>query len=688
MASRPLGMAPAMAVLAAAFAAGVAPSPQLTVAEWAEQHRVVPDKSAYAGKWRNDVFPPLVEIMDRLSPHDRANRVTVLKAAQMALSEVLANVAMTYVDIDPCDIIIVHPTRDGVRDWDVEKFQPAIDATARVKAKIRAAKARDGEGSTNRRKRFLGGDILLLGANSAAGLRQHSCRVLLKDDWSGWPLNVDGQGDPDRMAEARLDSWRHTGRWKAAQISTPTIVGSCRTTKAYDAADHKGRWLVACPDCGHEQELRFFPDKEGRGGLRYQPAAPHDPHYVCAACGSLIPERDKNRIVRAGRWTWDHVNLEGTHWAFRLSKVISPSEPWEGLVAKWVSAQGDPEAEKAFWNLDLGEAWEEKGDAPAWELLKKRAEPYPVGRILPPGAWLVTIGCDVQGASIYYEAVAWGPGRESWSVDAGQIIGDTAEDPATGEVWRTLAELYHRQWRLPSGREMAADMMAIDAGFNTDQVVGFTRGKPYAMAVKGAPGWDRAVFAKAAARQDKSYQGKVKKRGAAIWPVHVWSLKGELYANLRKEATSEGLPPGYCHFPESHPDAYYQQLTADYLHQSEHKGRLVNEWRTRGENHWHDCRIYARAALYRAEQRNDLVYGDAAAWARLIARRGGTAPAQGELPIDVTAIARAAPSAPVLPQAARPAEPPPPAPVAVPSYRPPAALAARRVVRNSLARVA
>ncbi|MGE0717192.1 MAG: phage terminase large subunit family protein [Alphaproteobacteria bacterium] len=688
--SRISGMAAALAVMAAAFAVGLAPAPQMTTSAWAEEYRVVPDKSAYAGKWRNDVFPPLVEIMDRLSPHDPAQRVTVLKPAQVGVSEVLANAVFAFVDLDPCDIMIVHPTRDGVRDWDVEKFQPAIDATPRMKAKIRPAKSRDGDGSTARRKRFLGGDILLAGANSAAGLRQHSVRALFKDDWSGWPRDVDGQGDPDRMAEARQDSFRASGRWKTAQVSTPTNAGSCRTTAAYDEADHKGRWLCPCPDCGHRQELRFFPDGEGRGGLRWNDQRPYEARYACAACGVLIPETAKRAMVAAGAWAWEHVFPDGHHWAFRFSKVIAPSEPWDSLVAKWLSAKGDPEAERAFFNLDEGQAYEEKGDAPKWEVLKKRAEDYPPGR-LPAGAWLVTIGCDVQAPLIYYEAVAWGPGRESWSIEAGQLHGDTALDPGEGEVWQALDALYERRWPLANGRAVQAEMLAIDAGFHTDQVCRWVARRPYAMAVKGAPGWGRGIFGLRPQKQETTFRGTAKKRGVAIWPVFVWSLKGELYANLAKEPTSAGWEAGACHFPTAHPDAWFQQLTADYLHRHERKGAIVQEWRTKGENHWHDCRIYARAGLHRAEQRLGLAYGDAAAWARLIRSRGGAAPAQGELMLDAAAGMRqvagtvAAPAPGLAPDATSAPES---AAAAPPAAAPPRVVtfAARRVVRNSLAR--
>ena len=40
------------------------PRERLTVSQWAEKNRVLPDGNAIPGPWRNNVTPYLVEIMD------------------------------------------------------------------------------------------------------------------------------------------------------------------------------------------------------------------------------------------------------------------------------------------------------------------------------------------------------------------------------------------------------------------------------------------------------------------------------------------------------------------------------------------------------------------------------------------------------------------------------------------------
>lgn len=88
-------------------------------------------------------------------------------------------------------------------------------------------------------------------------------------------------------------------------------------------------------------------------------------------------------------------------------------------------------------------------------------------------------------------------------------------------------------------------------------------------------------------------------RGARVWPVGTWQLKGEFYGNLHKTGLSSGQladPPGYCHFGQWQGEEYFKQITAEYFDQKMVKGRLIEEWKkSRRDNHFLDCRIYAMA---------------------------------------------------------------------------------------------
>ena len=63
---------------------GMRPDPNLTVSEWADQHRWLSSRGAAdPGRYRTARAPYLSEIMDALSPGHPAQRITFMKAAQV-----------------------------------------------------------------------------------------------------------------------------------------------------------------------------------------------------------------------------------------------------------------------------------------------------------------------------------------------------------------------------------------------------------------------------------------------------------------------------------------------------------------------------------------------------------------------------------------------------------------------------
>lgn len=634
-------LTPGAALVRRAFKAGLTRPRDQSVSAWAAENRILPaENSAFAGAWSNETAPYLTAIMDACGHDQPHERVTVKKSAQVGYSEALTNILGAMIELAPGPALMVHPTVDGAKNWIAEKLEPTIAVTPSLRARVRTVIQRDGEGSTTKRKRFASGFLIVTGANSTRELRQRSVRSLYKDEWSDWPLDVSGQGDPDAMAEARTLGFQSSGLVRIVQGSTPTIKGACRVSAAYEQSDRRV-YKVPCPFCAWEQELRFFPDRDGRGGFRFAESGPVAATYECEACGERIEHQHKRDMVAAGKW--EATNPEGTHPGFHVWSAYSPFTTWDRIAQRYLAARGDSTKLKAFYNLDLGLEWEERGEAPDHQALAARAEDYPTGRV-PAGALLVTVGCDVQAKGIYYEVVAWGPNSESWSIDAGFIAGDTGD--TTSEAWRGLDALYRARYPIAGGEALECDLMAIDANYNTDQVCDWVRTKPHAMAVRGVDGWNRAAIG-TPTKTDVTFGGARKKRSAKIWPVHVWSLKGALYADLRKqpEPGAEAVPPAYCHFPRSYPATYYAQLTADYVRDVERKGRIVRVWTSRGENHFHDCRIYNMAAHRRVLQRFNLHNDDAAAWSRLTKERrpGG---AQGELVLDA-AVEDVAPAVPV-----------------------------------------
>tara|TARA_X000000950_G_scaffold288517_1_gene405693 strand:+ start:3218 stop:5239 length:2022 start_codon:yes stop_codon:yes gene_type:complete len=584
-------LAQANEVYSIAFIAGLAPDKEILISEWAEENRVLPSETtSKPGKWRNDNAPHLVEIMDCFSPSHPCDEITFIKSAQIAGSEGIMNAIGYVIDVAPGPGMVVHPSKEAGADWVKEKLNPNIDENPVLEKKVQEQVSRK-SGSSAMFKKFPGGFWVVTGANSSKGLRQKSIRYLIKDDWDEWPFDIGGQGDPDKMADARQISFHDAGTAKKLQVSTPTNTATSRVHKAYERSDQRV-FEVECPHCGGRQELYFFPKKVGKkdvGGLRFNKTAPYEAYYVCEHNGCIIESHEKYKMMNTGKWIARNPG-GGRHPGFKINALYSLFTTWDKMVDAFINAKDSPFELKTFYNLWLGQAWEERGEAPDWKRLLTLREDYRLGRI-PLGPLLLTCAVDVQGDGFYYEVVGWGIGKTSWTVDKGFLAGNTEMDT----TWKLLDDLYQRKYENPWGQAFGFDALAIDSGYLAHHVYTWARGKPKVIVVKGAHGPQKPLIG-VPSKVDIDHKGRKIKDGMDVYPAGVWQGKTEFYSYLRLEGTVEGKerdPLGYCHFSKDCDENYFKQLTSESLVRHKNKaGRDVAEWVVTGQNHYLDCRIY------------------------------------------------------------------------------------------------
>ena len=103
---------------------------------------------------------------------------------------------------------------------------------------------------------------------------------------------------------------------------------------------------------------------------------------------------------------------------FHISSLYSPVGwfSWGDAAKQFEQAQKNSSLLQVFVNTVLGETWTMLGEAPDWKALYDRREDLKTG-IIPRGGLFLTAGADVQKDRIEVEIVAWGRGKESWSVD-------------------------------------------------------------------------------------------------------------------------------------------------------------------------------------------------------------------------------------------------------------------------------
>ncbi|WP_022722955.1 phage terminase large subunit family protein [Rhodopseudomonas sp. B29] len=595
----------AAGAIGAAMAALFAPPKKISPARWTAKNLYVPDGPRANELWDPTLTPYVVEPLDNTGPDSPVNKQVIKKSAQTGFTVMAIAAAGASIVTDPAGgILLVQPTDGALADFIADKLNPAIEQTDALKAKVKPQVSRSGEGSTTYLKRYPGGSMALAIANSTKDLRSKTKRKIIKDEASDYPPDLDGQGSPHAMIEARYESFLATGDWKETNISTPTIKGACYIDEQYHAGDQR-LWHVDCPHCDEPFSFRFGPQ------FKFNDSFPYQAHYIAPCCGAVIEAHEKIALVRAGSKRaprsefLESLGLRngfiatapgpGKFPSYHVDAMSSPFVPWDKIAERWIAAQSNPGLLKTFYNLTLGEAYEMKGDAPDHVRLMERREDFPRGRI-PARGLMVTFAADVQMRGIYVEGVAWAPNRESWVIYADVLEGDTTD--ANSGAFLKLAELYDREWPDAFGGKRRHDGFIIDSGFRSHVVYHFCSTRHNAYAADGRDGWNKPPLG-VPSLVSIDLDGR-KLGSGKIWPVGTWPLKGHWYEDLRREGRKAGHevdPPGYCHFGNWLDETYFKQVTAEYLADKTISGRPSKRWVPRGaqENHFLDCRIYNMA---------------------------------------------------------------------------------------------
>ena len=543
------------------------------------------------GRWRTARTPYLAEIMDQLDVSSPVRRVVCMKAAQLGFTEVAMNWLGYVIDQTPGPFLFVQPTVELAKRLSRQRLEPTIAETAVLRARVRPMRARDAA-NTTLLKEFAGGLVVLTGANSAAGLRSLSARFICFDEIDGYPGDVEGEGDPLGLAEARA---RTFARRKVLILSTPKIAGLSRIEREYAATDQR-RYEVPCPRCATPQALEF-------SRLRWTRGRPDSVVYLCAACDAAIGEAAKPTLLGDGRWRATAPSSDPLVVGYHLSALYAPLGwlSWPEIARMAEDAVRDPTLQKNLDNTVLGIGFAERGDAPDWKRLRDRQTRTVRGRV-PAGVRFLTCGVDVQSDRLEASVWGWGRGRRSWLVDHVVIEGDVATDAP----WDRLSTLVTKTWPAAGGRlAMPLARVAIDTGYLPTQVhawarrqqagrVVLVRGSGPSVALVSLPRQAEAVEVKGSTKRRRP------RRVLRVWAVDGHAIKLETYAWLGLDAPDDGVtfPAGWIALPAVG-DEYLRQLTAEQLVRKIVQGVERHVWiKQYNRNEALDCRVYARAAAH------------------------------------------------------------------------------------------
>lgn len=578
-----------------AIACGIEPPPRLTVTEWADAHRRLPTKGAgEPGPWRTTRVPYSAEIMDCLSADHPCKRVVFMKSVQSAGTEMGNNWVGWFIDTQKAPMMIVQPTLDMAERWSKQRLASMIDDCPSLRAKIAPSRARD-SGNTTLLKEWAGGVMVISGANSGASLRSMPARYVFLDEVDAYPQELEGEGDPIKLAEARTTTFP---RRKVFLVSTPTIESLSRINKEWLASDMR-RYHVPCPHCGTEQALAW-------DNLRWPKAQPEQAVYHCADCGVGIEEHHKTKMLAAGRWvaTYPERPVAGFH----VNGLYTPTGlglTWAELATEWLEASKDPARQKTFINLRLGEVVADPNEKLDADDLASRSGGY-TARTIPSGCLILVAGVDVQKDRFAVLILGFGRGGQQWVVDYVEL----PADPTTDTAWQMLDDHLTQPLNNRRGLPMKLSMVAIDSGYLTDHVLAYTRlRRGRVIAVKGASTPGKPIINRPS-KLDVTVRGKTIKHGAEGWLVGGDTAKHVIFATLAADGKRVHDYERMIHFPEALDASFYSQLTAEVWEPNKRKWVKI-----RPRNEALDTWCYALAAAYHPSLRIHLMKEPS--WARL-----------------------------------------------------------------------
>lgn len=560
------------------WAEAAVPPPAVTVSQWADAHRFLPQTSGARGaRWRTDSTPYLRGIMDApLEPG--ISKIAVMKGAQLGGSEALHNILGYFIEYDPAPMLFVHPTAEVAEEWSKDRLADMIRSTPALQRVIRDKRQPRGSHeaeSTLSLKIFPGGFLALGGANTPNTFARRSVRIAIADDCDRFPPVIADEGDPADLLVNRTTTFHDA---LAIFVSTPTLKHG-RIDTLYQRSDRR-RYFLACPSCGHEDSLSW--SDPAHFHVVYEEREPETARLACPACGERLTEADRRAMVRAAALAPDagwrptrpastgpgEAGLAGFHVPSLLSTLGSVT--LSTLVGEWLGAQAKgKESLRVFINTKLAEGWEDRTTRIEPHVLLARREAYgPDGVEVPAAAVCLTAGVDVQADRFELQVIGWAPAGVRFVVDYRVIPGD----PKQVETRGRLLEALGRRYVHATGHQLPILATCVDTGYATEEMYDFVL-QYQARRLYATKGW--------AGRSGQPIVGKASEkrygrspRPVRLYPVNVDDAKADILSSVSQPVDGPGAMRFPVHLDAIH-EEYFAQLCAEHRETRYNRGGVA-----------------------------------------------------------------------------------------------------------------
>jgi len=240
------------------------PPEELTVSEWAGKYRFLDERSSsMPGKWKNEMTPYLVGIMDEFNNY-QTEKIVFCKCTQLGGTEALNNMICFSVAQDPAPMMIVYPTSELADSVVEQRIKPMLKASKETKKHFKE------KNSSKKELQFDNMYISIVGSNSPSELASRPIRYLFLDEVDKYPNESKKEADPISLAVERTKTFNNR---KIYMCSTPTTRTGHIWEEKEKAADLHQKLIEAAAENDEGLMEKFFDqgiltEDEMREGIR------------------------------------------------------------------------------------------------------------------------------------------------------------------------------------------------------------------------------------------------------------------------------------------------------------------------------------------------------------------------------------------------------------------------------------
>ncbi|APG24093.1 terminase gpA endonuclease subunit [Syntrophotalea acetylenica] len=555
---------------------------RMPVSQWCEAYRIMPSADAMPGKWRRELAPHAVRVMDTWAlPWVR--EVWFCGPDQASKTNAMLGCMGYSIDRAPGNIFYTMPSQDAAKRILGQKLIPMLQLT-RPLAKLISKRADDTSQGMIRMAN--GVAIYPAWANSATSTATFSAKYTFNDEVDKWEM-VGTETDPIRRLRKRAKKYRFHKHFFGSTPAGKYIYSGAM------ACQQVQQYANRCPHCGEliimDTDHIIIPKGASVDDIKRDPGAIG---YACNSCGSLWNEADRSRSFEQGDW----IIVKGPDChrpvdvGFLLSGIATPDMKLADIACTIVQAEaGDLSAKRDLAHGIQCIDYEPETTAAREDdhLLRYRSG-LPRNAV-PLGTAMLGLLADTQQDSFYYELWAYGYAPE---IDMRMIRHGILPS------FVDLEYLLHQEvFADADGKEFRVQIGLIDSGgtrkgwqkhSRTVEVYDWCSKHRIMIPIKGI--WSRRDGDMISYKTVETFPGTSKRipGGLVRANLKVDYFKDELARRLAIEPDDPGAPLYHDDIDE----AFAKHYTAEV------KDEESGEWKhdkKKGRNDFWDCNVYAIA---------------------------------------------------------------------------------------------